>query len=200
VGARAYWDGIGCDVDAEGVACSADARIQRMWIAVDFGKIKKHICVAKFSHPRCDGAAYDISRRQFGIRMSVLHESLAVAIPQDAAASANNLANQYPCGARDVQARWMKLIELHVAYETASSQAHGKAVAGGKNGVGSLAKELACPACGEHDLRGFKGHDLATVEPGQEAAGCSGVVHQNVKRKRVVKASDCRFICYTLQQ
>jgi hypothetical protein len=170
-----------------------------MWIAVDFGKIKEHICVAKFSHPRCDGAAYDITRRQVGIRMSILHESLAVAIPQDAATSADNLANQYPRGARDVQARWMKLIELHVAYETTSSQAHGQAVAGGKNVVGSLPKELPCPACGEYDLRGLKGHDLATVEPGQEAAGCSGVVRQYVKRKRVIKASDCRFIRHAPQ-
>jgi len=125
------------------------------------------------------GAAHQVARGQLHlVRRVLLHEALAGVVEQVAALAATGFAHQ---DAVPVEARRVKLHELHVHQRDAGVVGDGHAVAGVGQGVGGDLPGAPVAARAEHDRFGAQGDDLARVDVHGDHALAHVVFHDQVE-------------------
>src|SRR5579863_2940539 len=134
------------------------------------------------------GARHHVARREIeqGGRVA-LHESLAVLVSQHAALAPRCLAQQ---DAHLVDARGMKLEELHVLERNAGPQRDRHAVAGQGVSIRGDAVELPAAARREYDRLGVKRMNLAGREAQRHNARRAPALHQQVEQMKLVVEVD----------
>ena len=116
---------------------------------------------AAFFHFEVDRSGDDVARREFRPLIVPEHETRAIGELQQPALAAYCFADEERFGVRMVEARRVKLDELHVGDAAAGAPAHGDAIAGRRVRIGGIEIHLSGAAGGEHGAVRGNGPDLA---------------------------------------
>ena len=122
-----------------GNRCAHQRRVEVRQVEVDVGVLRP-------LHAADDRLGHDVARRQFGPRIVVGHEALAVLVAQVRPFAADRLADEVAARAGDVEHGRVELHELHVAQLGPGAVGGRHAVAGGDGRVGRLAVDHAAAA------------------------------------------------------
>jgi hypothetical protein len=131
-----------------------------------------------------DGAAYHVAAGQVLHARGVdLHEPLPVLVEQDAAFSPDALGNEDAYG---VEARRVKLDELHVLQGHSGVQGHGQAVSRVGEPVAREGVVLGRPSRGEHHGLGVEGVYLSLYDVVSHQSPAHSVLYEKVQHEELV--------------
>jgi hypothetical protein len=197
-GANRQW--VRGDVDPEESTDPADPGKEFVGIAIDAREVHPDVGLPGVDDPVHHGPADDVTWRQFRIWMHIDHEPIAIVIPQDRAGAANDLADENTCSASNVEARRMKLYELHVPHNRPSPPRHRDPIPCGDFWIGCFSVDLPGAARGKDDRVGFQQHWAGSRIDGQDATGATLSVGHDIKTKEVIERHDSIITCDRLPE
>ena len=154
-------------------------------------QVEIDVRMPRLRHLGDDRPADDVARGEFGPRVVVGHEAVAVAIDEPGPRPANRLGDQIAARAGDVEHSGMELHELHVAQLGAGAIGDRQAVAGGHLRVRRFAVHLP-DAAGAEDRLLRPDERLAVDGVPDERPAAMPVVRQEIERERVGPGLDVR--------